>query len=292
MRRAFRDSLNDVFSSNEELFLLLGDIGVFGFKDILKQHPERAINIGILEQSMMGIVAGLSKVGFIPVLHSIAPFLIERCYEQIKLVAGYHESNCRIVSIGASFDYVNLGPTHHCPADIAILSAIPNLQLVIPATASDFRKLFLSSLTLNGPMYFRLTDNSSDMDIDVEYGKLRLLNSTEDRSNIILSIGPMIDVAEDVANQLKLTHLNCTMLSPFDSNSLAGFIDDGGAIHIIEPYFEGSTFMSLSDLSAKYRFFFYGYSKSFKSTCGEQRDVMRENRLTSDLLIERLYERL
>ncbi len=236
MRKEFRLIVNEVFESRKDLFLLLGDIGVFGFNDIISKNPKRAINIGILEQSMIGMVAGLSRAGFMPIVHSIAPFLVERAYEQIKLAVGYHNSNCRLVSIGASYDYINLGPTHHCPSDVAVLSTIPNLQIVVPASASDFRTLFKSSLDLKAPIYFRLSDNASKFDGPVEYGKCRLLNKTSNRSELILSVGPMLDVAELMAKKLNITHLNCTTLAPFDPSSLSAHLDAGGSLHVIEPY--------------------------------------------------------
>ena len=292
MRRAFRDAVNEVFASEKDLFLMLGDIGVFGFNEILSKHPERALNIGILEQTMSGMIAGLSSAGFTPILHSIAPFLVERCYEQIKLAAGYHNSSCRLISIGASYDYVNLGPTHHCPADIAILSAIPNLQIIVPASPTDFRKIFLSTLHLKVPMYFRLSDNSSSTTREVEYGKCRLVHKADRRSDLILSVGPMIDIAEMMAESLGFTHLNCTSLAPFDSKSITGHLDSGGQIHVIEPYFEGSSYLSIANSLAAYRLRFYGFGKSFKHTCGDWGSLLVEHRLTPELLVEKYHEKL
>ena len=86
----------------------------------------RYYNIGICEPSMVNLAAGFSKVGLNPVVHTIAPFLIERSYEQIKLDFGYQNLNGNFISVGNSYDYAGLGCTHHCPSDVAILSAVPN----------------------------------------------------------------------------------------------------------------------------------------------------------------------
>jgi transketolase len=290
MRKQFILAVNDAFEVRKDLFLLLGDIGVFGFNQLLSKHSDRAINIGILEQSMVGIVAGISKAGFIAIVHSIAPFLVERAFEQIKLAVGYHNSNCRLISIGASYDYVNLGPTHHCPSDVAILSTIPNLHIIIPASANDFRILFDKSLTLNAPIYFRLTDNASKYQGIVEYGKCRILHKSSNKSELILSIGPMLDVAELMAKKLNITHINCTTLNPFDSEEVHKHIDVGGKIHIIEPYYEGSSYMSIGKELVLYKLKFYGYIKKFQGECISWDSLLNLNNLTINKLIDKYNE--
>jgi transketolase len=291
MRNKFKLIVNEVFESRKDLFLLLGDIGVFGFNDLLKRYPQRAINIGILEQSMVGLVAGLSKAGLIPIIHSIAPFLVERAFEQIKLAVGYHDSNCRLISIGASYDYINLGPTHHCPSDVAILSTIPNMHIVVPASAMDFERLFKESLDIKAPIYFRLTDNDSKYEGEVEYGRCRLLHKSSNKLELILSIGPMIDLAESFAKELNVTHLNCTTLTPFDCKSLFDHLDAGGKLNIIEPYYEGSSFLIISKFVECFKLRFYGFKRNFQGTCGSFNKLMEANSLTLDTLRERYYER-
>lgn len=291
MRSKFKLIVNNIFESREDLFLLLGDIGVFGFNDLITRYPERAKNIGILEQSMVGMVAGLSKAGLIPIVHSIAPFLVERAFEQIKLAVGYHNSNCRLISIGASYDYINLGPTHHCPSDVAVLSTIPNLHIVVPASASDFETIFLKSLDIKAPIYFRLTDNASLYEGDVEYGRCRLLHKSPNRSELILSIGPMIDLAESFAKELNVTHLNCTTLSPFDFETLNDNLDAGGKLNIFEPYYEGSSFLIMCKYVEYFKLRFYGFERIFQGTCGSWNNLMHANSLTLETIRKRYYER-
>jgi transketolase len=291
MRNKFKLIINEVFESRKDLFLLLGDIGVFGFNDLLVRFPERAKNIGILEQSMVGMVAGLSKTGLIPIIHSIAPFLVERAFEQIKLAVGYHNSNCRLISIGASYDYINLGPTHHCPSDIAILSTISNLHIIVPSTASDFERLFRKSLDINAPIYFRLTDNASEYDGDVDYGKCRIIHKSSNKLELILSIGPMIDLAESFAQELNITHLNYTTLSPFDFKCLNEHLDAGGKLNIFEPYYEGSSFLAMCKFVECFKLRFYGFKRNFQGTCGNWNKLMEDNSLTLDTIRNRYYER-
>ena len=119
MRKQFTKTLQDILYSNKKTCLLLGDIGVFGFRNELTNLPDRVYNIGILEQSTIGTAAGLAKTGLIPFVHTIAPFLVERSLEQLKVDFGYQCLNGNFISVGASYDYASLGCTHHCPGDIS-----------------------------------------------------------------------------------------------------------------------------------------------------------------------------
>ena len=114
-----------------------------------------------MEQSMIGFAAGLSKIGFIPVIHTIAPFLALRALEQIKIDFVYNKLNCNIVSVGASNDYTKLGTTHHCFEDINILSSYEDINLFIPSNENDFKYLFETNYNNNSVNYFRLSEKIS-----------------------------------------------------------------------------------------------------------------------------------
>ena len=116
MRKQFAKTTQEILVQDKKTILLLGDIGVFAFRNSFELYPERVYNIGILEQSMVSVAAGLALTGFIPIVHTIAPFTTERCLEQIKDDFGYQGLGGNIVSVGASYDYAALGCTHHCRA--------------------------------------------------------------------------------------------------------------------------------------------------------------------------------
>ena len=119
MRKIFPKTIDELMQKDKRIFCLLGDIGVFSFRDTFKKFKDRILNMSTMEQTMIGFSAGLSKAGYIPVVHSITPFLVLRALEQIKIDLVYNKLSCNIISVGASNDYSKLGTTHHCFEDIS-----------------------------------------------------------------------------------------------------------------------------------------------------------------------------
>src|SRR5260370_511485 len=106
------------------------------------KYPDRAVNVGIMEQTMVSVAAGIAVEGFIPVVHSIAPFLAERPFEQLKDDFCYQRLGGNFISIGGSYDYSTEGMTHHGPGDVPILRNLPGIRIVMPGTPAEFDPLF------------------------------------------------------------------------------------------------------------------------------------------------------
>ena len=234
MRSQLVNTVSKIIESDEKAVLLLGDIGVFAFRDLLKEYPLRAHNIGILEQSTIGLAAGLSIAGHFPIVHTIAPFLVERAYEQIKIDLGYQELGSNLVSVGGSYDYAGLGCTHHCPADVGILNKIPGLEIVVPGHKSEFNTLLLSNYNNSKTTYYRLSENSNDEEYQVEFGKN--LKIKEGRDLTIIAVGPMLKTVLEASKGLDVSIIYCTTVKPFDVDSIKGI---SPKILIAEPYYSG-----------------------------------------------------
>ena len=131
MRQQFKDTLLSLAEKDERLVLLFGDISVFLFREFEARFPKRFYNLGICEATLISMAAGLSSQGFIPVVHSIAPFVTERAMEQIKIDLSYNAFPANIVSCGATFDYAWDGATHHAWTDIAFLRLLPGTQYIL-----------------------------------------------------------------------------------------------------------------------------------------------------------------
>lgn len=238
MRQQFVSTVSRIMGNDERLVVLLGDIGVWGFRDAFHDYPTRIYNIGILEQATIGVASGLALGGFIPVVHTIAPFLVERAYEQLKLDFGYQNLNGNFVSVGASYDYAALGCTHHCPGDIGVLKNIPTMNIIVPGTASEFDTLFRQVYAEPFPKYYRLTEESNEEGRAVEFGKAILVK--KGKQAIVIAIGPMLQPVLEATHDKDVTILYYTTIKPFDVDTIRQTIGQCQKIVVCEPCYTGS----------------------------------------------------
>jgi transketolase len=238
MRNQFTETVIKLFNKNKEIFLILGDIGVFGFQDLLKKKPTRALNIGILEQATISFAAGLSKIGFVPIVHTIATFMVDRAFEQLKLDFGYQKLNGNFISVGGSYDYAALGCSHHCPEDINLMKNIPTMQIVVPGNSFEFKQLFNQSYKKKLPKYFRLGSEENKLNLNVKFGKANILN--QGKKVTVIAIGPVLNFIYEECIKMKLNLIYYTTIRPFDCNVLKRIKNKTEKIIIIEPFYEGS----------------------------------------------------
>jgi len=236
MRKTFAKLSYEIQSKDESVFVLLGDIGVHSFQNSFRDFESRILNIGILEQTMIGIASGLAMSGKIPIVHTIAPFLVERCYEQIKVDFGYQKLHGNLVSVGASFDYSALGSTHHCPGDVAILSKIPGMEIVVPGTKVEFEKLFLENYNSSKCTYFRLSEYENSQSFDLKIGQGKKVR--EGTSASILAVGPILDLVLESVTELDVEILYFNSVAPLDEDLIRNSCSSG-KILIVEPYYSG-----------------------------------------------------
>ncbi len=137
MRKQFRNTILDLASRDDRIVLLFGDVSVYLFQEFKERYPDRFYNVGICENTIISMAAGLSARGFHPIVHSITPFITERSFEQIKLDMCYNEFGGNIASCGASFDYAWDGATHHALTELAILRLLPRMEVIQPGSRKE-----------------------------------------------------------------------------------------------------------------------------------------------------------
>jgi len=235
MRKQFIETTKNILKKDKKTFLILGDIGVFGFNDLIKKKPTRVLNIGILEQATISFAAGLSKIGFIPIVHTIATFMVDRAFEQLKIDFGYQKLNGNFISVGSSYDYAALGCTHHCPEDINLLKNIPNMQIIIPGNSLEFKKLFEQSYKRSGPKYFRLATEENLTTSKVVFGKANILN--QGKKLTVVAIGPVLNFVFEECIKQNLNLIYYTTISPFDFKIFKKIKNKTKKFLIIEPYY-------------------------------------------------------
>jgi len=250
MRKQFPKTIQELMKQDERLIILLGDIGVFGFRQSFSQYSNRIYNIGILEQSTIGVAAGLAIQGLIPVVHTIAPFIVERALEQLKLDFAYQQLGGNFVSVGASYDYAALGCTHHCPADVGILKNIPEMEIVLPGSAEEFDNLFKQSYANGHPTYFRLSEQSNAKSFPVKFGHGIIIKKGSRAT--VLAIGSMLDRVMEACREIDVTILYYTTLTPFDSEILKSNCESNKIV-VCEPYYSGALAYDISNIFTERR---------------------------------------
>ena len=227
MRRIFPKIIEQLMTKDKKIFCLLGDIGIFSFRNIFKKFANRILNMSTMEQTMLGFGAGLSKAGYIPIIHTITPFLVLRALEQIKVDFVYNKLSCNIVSVGGSNDYAKLGTTHHCFEDISILSNYDDINLFLPSNPQEFDYLFKKNYKNNSVNYFRMSGN---------VGKKLIKNNSFIKRNknkkIIIIVGNAAN-SEIFFNQ----KMDVYYINSISKNMNFDFIKKYKKVIIIEPYF-------------------------------------------------------
>jgi len=141
MRPAFGATVSDLVDRDDRVAVVLSEISTQYFTAAMRAHPDRVVNIGIMEQAMVGVAAGFAMEGFLPVAHSLSPFMAERPYEQLKLDFGYQGLAGTFVGVGGSYDYASEGGTHHAPADAGLMLGIPRMEVLIPGHGDEVDRL-------------------------------------------------------------------------------------------------------------------------------------------------------
>src|SRR6266700_5428104 len=236
MREQMITTVSDLFAQDERLTLVLADISQDLFKDVFQRYPERAFNLGIMEQALISVSAGLALEGFIPVAHSITPFLVERPFEQLKDDFCYQRLGGNFISTGASYDYSTEGMTHHGPGDVQILRSLPGMQIVVPGNASEFDRLFREAYANGSPTYYRMSVSENPIEYPVRFGKLEVIRRGNHAT--VIAIGPMLSCVLPAVEDLDVTVLYCTTVAPFDRATLRALCT-GSDIIVVEPYYEG-----------------------------------------------------
>lgn len=219
MRQQFVETTNELIENNSKVALLLGGISIASFTESINKYPNRVINVGISEQTIVSAASGMAVTGMIPIIHTIAPFLVERAYEQLKLDFGYQKLGGNFITTGASLDYSSFGATHQCPADIGVLKQIPGMQIVVPGTAEEFDTIFRSVYDNGCPTYIRTSRDVNSESQNVKFGKANVIKKGTKAT--VIAVGPVLDMVLKAISGLDVTVIYYTTVAPFDQKTLA-----------------------------------------------------------------------
>ena len=158
MRRTFGRMISELADKDEKIYVLVGDIGYRVFDEFREKHPNRFINMGICEQSIIGVSAGMALEGLNPWVYTITPFLIERPFEQVKLDIDQQNVNVKLVGFA---DYPSLGPTHSELNGQELMKLFNNVSSFFPKNGDDTEKMSYKAYEKNGPAFISLKSDST-----------------------------------------------------------------------------------------------------------------------------------
>lgn len=156
MRTTFINTLLKEATKNKDIIFLTADLGFSVVEEFMEMLPKQFLNVGVAEQNMTGMAAGMAIEGKIPVIYSIVPFTTMRNFEQIRNDICYQNQNVKIVGVGTGFSYGAYGHTHHGLEDIGILRTLPNLVILTPGDPIEVELATQAMLAYNGPVYLRI----------------------------------------------------------------------------------------------------------------------------------------
>ena len=222
LRQEFADTMLEIGPQDPRIVVMVGDISHGILQPYAKACPGRYYNIGICEPTIVNMAAGLNKTGLIPVIHTIAPFITERSYEQIKLDFGYQNLRGNIVSVGGAFAYAQGGCSEHCYTDVSLISHLKRGVVILPGSPAEFNKLFKETYTNGLINYFRLPDNAHGVefkDADIQFGRGICVREGSDAT--VAVIGSQLQNALLAADKLAAKGVSVEVLyfhtiKPFD----------------------------------------------------------------------------
>jgi transketolase len=221
MRNRFAETFYELAKADDRLCLICADISPAGSMEKFRQEfPKRFINVGVSEQSMIGIAAGMAQRGFRPFCYTIATFALYRPFEMIRDDLCYQNLPVTVVGIGGGLTYSTLGVTHHAQEDILIATALPNMTVVAPCDPAETEAATTwCAREAIGPTYLRLgkageADYTSGLANPWRIGELRRVNASLSHT-CILTYGPIVKRALAIAEPMGAAVYVVSTLKPF-----------------------------------------------------------------------------
>jgi transketolase len=249
MRDRFYEVVPSLLDDEPRAALVLAVIGA-GYIDrgARDRLGDRIIDVGIREQLLVTVGGGLALTGLRPIVHTFAPFLLERAYEQVKLDLGHQGVGALLVGAGASYDLPQGGETHMGRRDIALLDTLDGWTVHVPGHPDEMETLLRAASHGDDRVYLRMADQSNA----AAYDLLGSTGSHPDQSlhvvrrgspsarAVVVAVGPMLDRTLAATQDRDVTVLYATTVRPFDHETLRA-APGSDTVVLVEPYLAGTS---------------------------------------------------
>ena len=294
MRGMFFNKLKELFKKDKSLFFLTGDTGYNLVEPLLNDFPERALNVGVAEQNLIGMASGLANIGYVPVCYGITNFLVERSFEQIRNDICLH--GYKVVLVGTSTGYDNgaLGATHHKLDDIGALKVLPNLRIYSPSSFSSISEIFVEAFAAEHASFIRIPKKGIKEEIEV-FGPNNYIRKTK-TSTLVISHGKMVSNSLDSHNKSPVFSLFAMdRIKPLDDKLLFGLFEKYKVIIVIEDNFSSGLYNSLCQWSIENKachsnIFSISPDESYDEVMGDAHFLENRHGLSADKITKRVAQ--
>jgi transketolase len=238
MRDTFIATTTALLDEDPRTALVLADISTSQFEPARQRHPDRVINVGIREGLMAGVGGGLALTGMRPYLHSYAPFMIDRAYEQLKLDLGHQDAGAVLVSIGASYDASGEGYTHQSPGDVALLDTIEGWTVHVPGHPDEVPALLRNAAANDHRIYVRLSEQQNARAF-APTNELQVVRRGSTGAPVVVAVGPMLDPVLAALGDRDATVAYTLTPRPLDTVGLRTLVSRD--VVVVEPYLAGTS---------------------------------------------------
>lgn len=299
MKVVYGNKLVELAKTNEKIVVMDADLAVANQTHLFADaFPDRFFNAGIAEQNMVSVAAGFAVSGLIPLVHSIAVFATGRCYGQIRQHVAYSNTNVKVVGGYACFTAGLDGASHQSVVDIAIMRALPNMTVVVPADSIEMEKATEAVIDYEGPVYLRIPNGPTPLaykndDFDFELGKAVTLKDGNDIT--IVATGTIVSEAVNAAESLSSEGISARVINihtikPIDENALIKAASETKGLVIAEEHSKIGGLSSaitevLADNSINTKVVRMGISNLFGES-GEPDQLKELHKLTANDIVE------
>lgn len=303
MRDAFVRTLEEIAARDPNVLLMTGDLGFGVLTGFAQNRPSQYLNVGVAEQNLSGLAAGLAMSGHTVFTYSIGNFPTLRCLEQIRNDICYHDAPVKIVAIGGGFSYGSLGMSHHATEDIAILRALPRMKVFVPGDMHEAIAATHAVYAMEGPCYLRLDKSAAPAvdgaDAAFVPGRPRKLRDGSDV--VIFGAGGILEEALEAAATLEADGLSCAVYSvhtikPLDTAMVARLASEARVVVTVEEHtLDGGLGSVVLESCASAgvwprHLLRFGMRDEYSSVVGSQRYLRRYYGLSADAIVTGVRE--
>lgn len=243
-REAFAQTAAKLVEEDLSVALVYAEISGQYFGEVERRHPDRVVNVGIREQLLVNVGAGLGLTGMRPIVHTFASFLVERAFEQVKLGFNHQDVGGVLVSAGGSYDIAGGGRTHQAPGDVALVDTLPDWTIHVPGHADEVEAALRLAAAGSGREYIRVTAQQNREAFPVTPGRFHVVR--RGGGPTVVAVGPMLQPVLEASSGLDPTVLYASTVRPFDTEGLRSVLATPDVV-LVEPYLEGTSARCVND---------------------------------------------